>query len=122
MPKYFETKSKSREEHDVENNKTNVLIDKNNNEHEVLACEDEKEEEKEHHASACEEEFSVIANEEMHEREEMKSNDNGIENETSKELKVIKSNVYESEYEEDIEKECPKCKTNKETSSCIEAM
>ena len=42
MPKHVDMKSKSKEEHDVENNKSNVLIDENNNKHEALACEDEK--------------------------------------------------------------------------------
>ena len=83
----------------------------------------------------CEEESSVVmANEEMDEREDVKSNDivekkskadeikaNNC-NDENQEFKVIKSIVYENEKEEDVEKECMKCKTNKEISSCIEAM
>ena len=114
MPsKYFDTKSKIKEEHDVENNKSKMLIDMNNNKHNVLSCEDEKEEVKEHHATACEEESSVVMeNEEMNERDKMKSNDNEIEHETSnqvsKEEKKYKASKQESE------KGCGKCNMSKE--------
>ena len=51
--KCFDAKSKIKEEHDVENNKSNILIDMNNNKYNALSCEDEKEEGKEHHTMAC---------------------------------------------------------------------
>ena len=66
----FVTKCKNKEEHDNENDKSNKLIDANDNQcnqHKVLISEDEKEEDEECHKMACEDESSVVmANEDTH--------------------------------------------------------
>ena len=58
--KCFDTKSQIKEDHDLQNEKNDMLIDANNNEHKVLSCEDEKVYEKEDHTTACEEESSLV--------------------------------------------------------------
>ena len=43
--KCVETKSKIRQEHDVDNDKSKMHVDANNNKFKALACDDEREEE-----------------------------------------------------------------------------
>ena len=91
----FVMKSKNKEEHDDEINKSNIVKDVNNNQCEVLLSENEKEDENECYAMACEEGSSVVmANEETHEQQVMIWKVN-VKHQTKKKKmkKMLKKNV-----------------------------